>query len=69
MNINTFRALLKTMANEAGSQRLLAKKLGVSPMFICDILKGRREPGDKLLKALGMYKHVSIRRNVSIEEA
>lgn len=56
------------MAEEAGSQRNLAKKLGVSPMFICDIIKGRREPGEKILKALGLQKNVRIIRSVRIEE-
>ena len=57
------------MVDEAGSQRNLAKKLGISPMFVCDVLKGRRDPGEKMLKAMGYERKVSIRRTVEITEA
>lgn len=67
MNVTSFRKLLKDMAEEAGSQRNLAKKLGVSPMFICDILQGRREPGGKILKAMGLQREVRIIRTVTIK--
>lgn len=68
MTLITFRKLLKKMALEAGSQRRLAANLGVSPMFICDVLKGRRDPGKKLLDAMGYERHVSVRRLVEISE-
>lgn len=58
----TPEALLEVIAacvKAAGEQRLAAKQLGVSPQYLCDVLKRRREPGSKLLKALG-YRRVVI---------
>ena len=52
-------AQLRKQANEAGSQKLLAEKMGVTPQYITDILKGRREPGEAVLKPLGLRKVVS----------
>jgi len=68
MTLTSFRKHLAKLAEEAGSQRNLAKRLGISPMFICDVLKGRRDPGDKMLKAMGFERRVSIRRTVEITE-
>lgn len=69
MTVKGFRKLLRELAEEAGSQRKLAEKLGVSRMFICDILLGRRDPGEKLLSAMGYTRHVEIKRKVTIKEA
>lgn len=66
MTLAGFRRELKRMAVEAGSQRELARKLGISPMLICDILKGRRDPGEKTLGAMGMKREVVITRSVKI---
>jgi len=68
MTLHSFRKMLRKMVEEAGSQRNLAKKMGVSPMFLCDILKGRRDPGEKFLSALGYSRTVQIRRVVTIRE-
>jgi transcriptional regulator with XRE-family HTH domain len=43
----------------AGSQEAAAKRLGVSAQYLCDVLKGRREPGKKLLDAIG-YRRVVV---------
>lgn len=69
MNLTTFRAELKRQARSEGSQRNLAKKLGVSPMFICDVLKGRRDPGEKLLSAMGFEREVVVHRSVKIRKS
>ena len=53
------RDVLATKVKQAGEQRIVAQALGVSPQYLCDVLKGRREPADKLLKALG-YRRVVI---------
>ncbi len=52
-------ALLRKQADEAGSQKLLAAKLEVTPQYITDILRGRREPGEAILRPLGLRKIVS----------
>lgn len=52
------RAELRDMLKEAGSQRALARKLGVSATHVGDLLNGDREPGDKVLPLLGLKKVV-----------
>jgi transcriptional regulator with XRE-family HTH domain len=51
--------LIRGEAEKTGSQKELAKKLGVSAQYISDILNGRREPGDAILKPLGLHKVVT----------
>lgn len=36
-----------------------AKSHGVSPAYVSDVIAGRREPGKKILKALGLEKVVT----------
>ena len=43
----------------AGSQKALAQCCGVSEPFFSDVLRGRRERGEKLLTALGCRRVVS----------
>jgi DNA-binding transcriptional regulator YdaS (Cro superfamily) len=42
-----------------GSQRDFAQLLGVSPSYLSDVLKGRRDAGPKVLAALGLKRVVS----------
>jgi transcriptional regulator with XRE-family HTH domain len=42
-----------------GSQRDFAQSLGVSPSYLSDVLKGRRDAGPKVLAALGLKRVVS----------
>jgi hypothetical protein len=41
----------------------VAKVLGVSQSFLCDLLKGRRQPGTKVLEKLGLQKRVEYVRS------
>lgn len=52
----TTEDVLRLMRQRQGdrTQTELANELGVSCQFITDLFKGRREPGEKLLKALGL---------------
>lgn len=50
---------LRQWAERLGSQRALAKHLGVSEPYLSDVIHGRRDPGPKLLKALGLDRVVS----------
>ena len=43
------------------SQAAFAKGLGVSSSYLNDVIRGRRRPGPKLLKALGIQRVVSYR--------
>lgn len=40
------------------TQRAVAKYLGISEQYLSDVLKGRRDPGEALLRRLGWKKVV-----------
>lgn len=42
--------------------RAVAKDLGVSPAYLSDAIRGNREPGPKILDAIGLEKVVTYRR-------
>lgn len=44
---------------KASSLRKTAVELGISGAYLCDIMKGNRNPGPKVLKALGMTREVT----------
>lgn len=50
------RAELRDMLKDAGSQASLARQLGITPTHMGDLLDGTREPGAKVLPALGLKK-------------
>lgn len=58
--INQKAYIRRMLANEvsaAGGQGVWAKKHRLSPQYVCDVLKGRRDPGVSILRAL---KHRKI---------
>lgn len=61
MDRGQFVEHLRRKASEAGGQKILAQKLGVSEAYLSDVINGRREPADKLLSALGMERVVTYR--------
>jgi transcriptional regulator with XRE-family HTH domain len=52
---------LKRMAEGEGSQAALAKKLGISPSYLSDVLHGLRSPGASLLDPLGLEAFTEYR--------
>lgn len=54
LSANDIRNLLIKQAY--GNQSGWAMSHGVSPSYVCDFLKHRREPGKKLLDALGLER-------------
>lgn len=62
MNRMAVVAALAAYVKKAGSQHLAAEQLGISDAYLCDIKKGRREPGPKLLNALGLRRVVEYER-------
>ena len=40
----------------AGSQRAFAAEAGVSASFINDVIRGRRDPGDRVLAAIDLRR-------------
>ena len=53
---------LRRRLNAAGSQTALAKELGVSLPYLNDVLRGRREPGESILRPLGARRVVTYRK-------
>lgn len=64
MNIDEFIEYLKSRVAEHGTQRKYAESLGVSEAYLSDILNGRREPGKRLLDAVGFERVVLYRWKV-----
>lgn len=54
--------LLRAAVDKAGTQTAFAKKHGISIAYVNDVLQGRRQPGDKILKALGLESQVTYRK-------
>lgn len=54
LDINAVSRLL--LKEVAGDQRAWARKHGISPQYVSDVLNGRRLPGDKITRALGLEK-------------
>lgn len=62
----TTDALLERIRIEvagAGNQEQAAARWGISAQYLCDVLKRRREPGSKLLKAIG-YRRLVVYEQV-----
>jgi transcriptional regulator with XRE-family HTH domain len=52
-------ALLKrlvTLVRTRGSQKAAAEALGVSAAYLSDVLRGKREPGPKVLRYFGVRR-------------
>ncbi len=56
MTDSEIRARLRACAASAGSQRQLALKIGVSAVYLGDVLRGRRDPGPMILEWLGLER-------------
>lgn len=48
--------LLAARCKEHGSQRAFAEMHDVSAQYVTDVLRKHREPGEKILDALGLQK-------------
>lgn len=60
MTADEVRAILRQKLGD-GTQVDLAKSLGISPAYLSDILSGARDPGDRVLDALGLERAVDYR--------
>lgn len=58
MTADEVRALLTTAAN--GNVSAWAKQNNISGAYVSDVLAGRREPGEKILQALGLIRVVTF---------
>lgn len=59
MNDDDVRRLLRKEAEKLGSQRALARSLGLSAAFVSDVLRGNRAPSGPLLDLLGLERIVA----------
>lgn len=58
MNI---QRVIRRKVKALGSQRALAKELGISQSYLNDVLKGRKEPGEGILAPMGLERVVTYR--------
>jgi len=49
---------LLALVGAAGSQKAAADKLGITPGYLSDLLRGNRKPGEKLLVKLGLKRTI-----------
>jgi hypothetical protein len=50
--------LVKVKCEKLGGQKEFAKKYGLSPAYVNDVIRGKRDPGDKFLRAMGFKKTI-----------
>lgn len=62
MNSRDVIRLLLDECREAGAQSTWAKKHGLSASYVTDVVRGRRAPGPRLLKALGLETVTDYRK-------
>lgn len=62
MTESDVRALLQTRVEAAGSQRALAKAIGVSEVFIHQVLYGKRPPSEMILDFLHLERTIVSKR-------
>ncbi len=55
---------LRDAVAAAGGQKAWAEKHGVSPQFVCDVLKGRRGLTDTICQAIGLIRDTVYRENI-----
>lgn len=62
MSAVAFHAILARTVAKYGTQAAAADALGVSPAYLSDLMQGKREPGPKVLHALGLEKVTTYRK-------
>jgi hypothetical protein len=62
MTLDQVLSLLRRECRKSGSQSAWAKAHGVSGAYVSDVLQKRREPGEGILRPLGLEKAVTYRR-------
>ena len=61
MTRETFQKHLRRSLKQHANQKEAARAWGVSPQYLSDVLRGHREPGPRLLEALGLRRVVEFR--------
>lgn len=60
--LKAVRLALALKRDELGGQTAMAKAAGVSPQFVSDVMKGKRNPTGALLKMIGWERVVIYRK-------
>ncbi len=47
-------ARLRALCNEHGTQKAAAAAIGITAIYFSDVMSGKRNPGPKVLTALGL---------------
>ncbi len=58
MTLATVRDIIAIEVHHIGNQKEAAKQWGISAPYLNDVLKGNRDPGAKILVAIGVEKRV-----------
>ena len=58
ITVDEVRRRLQQQVDLNGSQTATAQRLGVSLAYLNDVIRGKREPGEKLLTPIGIHKVV-----------
>jgi hypothetical protein len=58
MTRDTVIKKIQRVIDEHGTQKAAAQFLGVSQQYLTDLLRGRRDPGTKILDKLGLESRV-----------
>jgi transcriptional regulator with XRE-family HTH domain len=51
--------LIQQRVEQTGTQAALARELGITAVYLGDVLSGKREPGPKILDALGIRRVIT----------
>lgn len=65
MNTDTVRETLAKACAKAGCAADWAKANEISAAYVSDVLNGRKEPGEKILRALGLERIIDYRKVAS----
>lgn len=68
MTLEQVIARIRAACDKAGGQKAWADAVGLSAVYISDVIGKRREPGQSVLNALGLEKVVSYRRKGKADE-
>lgn len=50
--------VIRRAVEKAGSQKAFAKANGLSEPYVSDVMNGRRDPGPRILEAVGLERYV-----------
>lgn len=62
MNKPAFMKMLRSFVKECGTQNEAARRLGVHPCYLSDLMNERRDPTVKVLTAFGLRKTIEYEK-------